>query len=70
MSKIKVVCGANYEEAEVVGMTVAQAKRALMESLNIPEDSQAIISGDNVNTDYILREGDTLEFIKPSGENG
>lgn len=68
--KIKVVCGANAQEAEIVGMTVEQARRALAEALNIPEDAQAIITGDNVQTDYVLRQGDVLEFVKKSGENG
>lgn len=69
-TKIKVVCGANTQEAEVAGLTVSQAKRALTEALNIPEDAQAIISGDNVQVDYVLREGDVLEFVKQGGKNG
>jgi hypothetical protein len=70
MATIKVVCGANSENAEVIGMTVAQARRALAESLNIPEEARASVSGDNVETGYVLREGDVLEFVKKSSENG
>lgn len=67
---IKVACGANTQDAEVAGMTVAEVRRSMQDVLNIPEDAEAIISGDNVNNTYTLREGDVLEFVKKSGEKG
>lgn len=71
MSKIKVVCGANSQEMDnLEGKTVADVKQGFKEVLNIPDDAQAIISGDNVENSYALRAGDVLEFVKPSGTKG
>lgn len=67
---IDVVCGANSQQVDLEGKTVAEAKEALKEVLNIPDDAQAILSGDNVDNTYILRQGDKLEFIKRSGDKG
>lgn len=70
-SKIKVVCGANTQDMDnLEGKTVAEVKQGLKEVLNIPDDAQAIISGDNVENNYSLRDGDVLEFVKPSGTKG
>lgn len=68
--KIKVVCGANVQEAEIVGKTISEVRAELAEVLNIPVDSRAMVSGDNVEATYALQVGDTLEFIKESGDKG
>lgn len=70
IGSVKLVCGANTQEAAVAGRTVNDIRRDFGEVLNIPPDAQAIISGDNVQGVYVLRSGDTLEFLKPSGTKG
>jgi hypothetical protein len=68
---IKVVCGANTQEMEgLEGKTVAEVKEGFREVLNIPDGARAIVSGDNVENVYVLRAGDVLEFVKPSGKKG
>lgn len=65
----RVVCGAN-EQAMDAGQTVAQARENFKEILNIPDGAKAIVNGDEVGEDYILNEGDSLEFIKSAGGKG
>lgn len=67
---VKLVCGANSQEAAVAGRTVSDIRRDFGDVLNIPPNAQAIISGDNVQGAYVLQPGDTLEFLKPSGTKG
>jgi len=67
---IKVVCGANSQEVEVAGKSIGEVRKLLGETLNIPKDAKPVISGDNVSDNYVIKPGDTLEFIKPSGEKG
>ena len=67
---VRLVCGANSQEAAVAGRTVNDVRLAYGDVLNIPPNAQAIISGDNVQGAYVLQPGDTLEFLKPSGTKG
>jgi len=67
---VTAVCGANAQDLELAGKTVSQVRQELKDVLNIGEDSNAIISGDNVENDYVLRDGDVLEFVKRSGTKG
>jgi len=67
---IKVVCGANTHEGEFVGMTVGEVRQQLKDVLNIADEAQTSVSGDVVKDDYVLKEGDNLEFIKKAGDKG
>jgi hypothetical protein len=66
----KVVCGANSQDGDLTGLTVAEIKQAYKDILNIDDASEAIISGDKVDNGYRLADGDTLEFVKKSGKKG
>jgi len=68
--KIMVSCGANSGEFDVVGKAIYDVHEFLREVLNIPQDSSYTVSGSNVSLGYILKEGDTLEFIKKAGSKG
>ncbi len=70
MRKIKVICGANSGKYEVEGEFVGSVRKNLRDVLNIPEGAKAKVKGKEVKETYNLKKGDTLEFIKPSGENG
>lgn len=65
--KIKVICGANSQELEVVGKNVKQVKEVAKDILNLPDNVQALVSGNNIENTYVIREGDVLEFVKPGG---
>lgn len=67
----KIICGANAQELDgIAGKTLGEVKSQLADVLNIPSPVQAIVGGQTVNDDYELKEGDTVELVKPAGEKG
>ena len=68
--QVKVVCGANTQCFDIAGQTVDAVRQTLTEAMNIPEDAQAIVSGNNVDASYSMQNGDTLEFVRPAGCKG
>ncbi len=69
-SAIQVSCGASSEPFPVSGKTVGAVAEFLREVLNIDRFAQGNVNGEVVEDDYVLREGDVLEFIKPASEKG
>ena len=67
---IQVSCGANTSEFPVVGKTVGAVQEFLKEVLNIDRIATGQINGAAAEANYILAEGDVLEFIKPAGRKG
>lgn len=68
---ITVTCGANTSAfGEIAGKSIGQLRQDLGDVLNIAPDSQVIVSGENVDENYILQAGDRVEFIKASGVKG
>ena len=59
---VKVLHGAN-EQSIQPGQTIGAIRQELKDVLNIEEGAAAVLSGDNVSDDYVLREGDVLEFV-------
>lgn len=52
------------------GQTVAEARRFLKHILNVPVEAVARVNGRRVPDPYLLKDGDTLEFIVDHGEKG
>lgn len=69
-SFVRVSCGAASDNFQVVGKTVTQVAIFLREALNIDEKAQPIVNGEPVNPTYILKEGDTVEYVKLAGKKG
>jgi len=67
---IYVTCGASTGNFPIVGKSVAAAGELLREALNIDISSTPIVNGARVSWDYVVEEGDSLEFTKPSGRKG
>lgn len=67
---IYVSCGAASGNYPIVGKSVAAAGELLREALNIDISSTPVVNGGRVSWDYIVQEGDSLEFTKPSGRKG
>jgi len=42
----------------------------IREVLNVDRLSTGLVNGKEVPGDYILKEGDNLEFLKPAGKKG
>lgn len=63
-----VICGVNEIEKDwLVGKSVEQLRRQLQQPLNVDPRAIATVNGNRVGASYILRKGDTLEFVHPSG---
>jgi len=67
---IQVSCGANSSAFPVVGKSVGAVQEFLKEVLNVNRMASGQVNGEIVKSDYILKEADVLEFIKPAGRKG
>jgi hypothetical protein len=67
---IRVSCGASSGRFPVVGKTVSEVSEFLREVLNVERMSTGLVNGVEVPGSYNLRDGDTLEFLKPAGKKG
>lgn len=67
---VKVSCGNPPQDYDVAGKTVGQVENELKEALNIPKKPLRMVDGKKVRPKHVLLDGQQLEFVKPSGENG
>lgn len=67
---MQVSCGASSGRFPVVGRTVAEVGEFLREVLNVSKLSTGLVNGKEIAGDYVLQEGDVLEFLKPAGKKG
>ncbi len=69
-TKIMVSCGASSQEFPVVGKTIGEVTVILTDVLNIPVMPKILVNGNVTNSGYILKENDSLEYIKEGGKKG
>lgn len=70
-TSIYVSCGASSGRFPgLVGRKVSEVSNFLEEALNIDLDSVPFVNGEEVSMDYVLKEGDTVEFVKRAGRKG
>jgi uncharacterized protein with beta-barrel porin domain len=67
---VKVTSGVNEMNLELVGQSTATVKHQLDTLLNLSGDEKIVVNGAEVAGDYILEDGDHLEFVKESGTKG
>lgn len=67
---IQVSCGASTGSFPVIGRTVKEVGELLREVLNVDKLSTGLVNGKDSSADYVLKSGDTLEFLKPAGKKG
>ena len=67
---IHVSCGASSGNFPVAGKTVKDVGDFLREVLNVDRLSTGLVNGKEVGADYVLKDGDNLEFLKPAGKKG
>jgi len=67
---VHVIHGIYTHSFPLVGMTVAQARSALSERLNVAPDAMAVVDGNPATEDTVLVHGQTLNFVKHAGEKG
>lgn len=69
-SLISVSCGAASSNYPVVGKSVGYVKSTFREILNIETESNSVVNGSEVAESYVLKSGDTLEFVRKAGTKG
>jgi len=67
---IRVSCGASSGDFPVVGKTVGAVGEFLKEVLNVETLARGLVNGTEVDGDYLLKQGDQLEYLKPAGKKG
>lgn len=67
---INISSGASSGEFPVIGRTVGEVSEFLREVLNVDRMSKGIVNGKEVESSYVLKEGDRVEFLKPAGKKG
>jgi molybdopterin converting factor small subunit len=68
---VHVSAGAASFNQPLVGKNVGQAAEIYKHILNVdPLDINALVNGKAVESDYVLRSGDNLEFLKPASRKG
>jgi len=67
---VQVTCGANTGKFPVSGRKVSEVGEFLREVLNVSKLSTGIVNGKAVDGDYIIKDGDVVEFLKPAGRKG
>jgi len=65
-----VINGVNTLNAALAGKTVAAVRGMLAQALNIDPAATAVVDGSNVEEDFLLVDGNELEFVKASGTKG
>jgi len=63
------ISGANDVQVEA-GLSVRTARGLNAETLNVSAGAEVRLNGQRVDNDYVIQDGDVIEFIKPSGEKG
>ena len=67
---VRVSCGASSGNFPVVGKSVKDVGQFLREVLNVSKLSTGLVNGKEVGPEYIVKDGDNLEFLKPAGKKG
>ena len=58
------------ENQKLEGKQVGNIRRELEQSLNIDPRAENVVNGKKVNSDYVLKQSDQLEFVKRAGDKG
>ncbi|MBP9751833.1 MAG: hypothetical protein KBD19_03170 [Candidatus Moranbacteria bacterium] len=66
----KIISGVNTLEAGLAGQSICSVRAMLEQALNIDPTAQPAVGGEILGEDYVLANGDELEFVKPSGTKG
>ena len=63
--------GANTLDIAVAGRTISDVREDYESPLGMSGDEQARLNNaTTAEPDYVLQDGDVVEFVKPAGEKG
>lgn len=69
-AEVLISCGASEDKFKVVGQPISKIINFLKNVLNIPTNSKILVDDVPVGKDYVVKPGDSIEFVKPSGSKG
>jgi hypothetical protein len=69
-SSATVISGPYMQQLSVAGMTVGQIRERMATRLDIDPRSMAVIDGQDVDDERILRPSECLIFVQRAGEKG
>lgn len=67
---VTVSSGPYLESLPVANMTVGEIRRRFRTRLDLDPESQAVLDGQDVGDDVVVRAGQSLMFARRSGEKG
>ena len=67
---VQVISGPMIDELDFVGMTVGEAYTQLRDAYHLAPDATATLNGEEADAGMRLSRGDTLEFVRATGEKG
>ena len=70
MSNVNVTFGVNDMNLDLAGTSLATAKNNLRGVLGLAGDEEVRVNGSTPPSEYILQDGDDVEFVKVSGSKG
>ena len=68
--EVQVIYGASVQTLALAGLTIAQARPVVETILAVDPRSPALVNGRPVRANYVIAEGDALEFVHHAGEKG
>lgn len=73
MASAKVYKGANrVEDSSLVGRTITSILNddIIVDALNLSDNDKVRVNGIPVGMDYVIKDGDSVEFYKEQGRKG
>lgn len=70
VGNVTVTHGAYRESLPAAEMSVRDVRRRFQDRLDIHPEAVALVDGDTAGDDTRVRAGQTLMFVRPSGEKG
>lgn len=67
---VSVSHGVNKLASELAGLTVESIRTRTTMALNTDPEAASYVNGQPVGCDYVVSDGDRVEFIKKSGQKG
>ena len=70
-TNVTVSCGGSQDTFPVANHTVGEVAELLQEVLNIPQEPMVVVNGKTLEDyDYVLQDGDVLEYIQKLDKKG
>ncbi len=68
--RVTVSHGTYVEQLPVAQMTVGHVRSRFRDRMDIHPEARALLDGDPVDDDTVVRTGQSLTFVRPAGEKG